>query len=131
MEEKTRKIRLLDTDMFIDHFRGHPPSIEFFKSIRGSPDIIFSAVTETELIAGKECNDSKKKEMLIQFLHQFNKIEVTNQIAVLAGDIIREYGLDVPDAIIAASAIIYNAELLTRNVKDFKNIKNLKIRNPY
>jgi predicted nucleic acid-binding protein len=34
------------------------------------------------------------------------------------------------DAIIAATALVHNLPLLTRNVDDFKNITGLRIENP-
>jgi predicted nucleic acid-binding protein len=35
------------------------------------------------------------------------------------------------DAIIAATAIVYNKVLVTRNVSDFKSISNLVVFNPW
>jgi len=37
----------------------------------------------------------------------------------------------LPDAVIAATAIVNNSVLLTNNVKDFANIKGLKVINPH
>lgn len=39
--------------------------------------------------------------------------------------------IKVPDAIIAAIAIVHNQGLVTRNVSDFKSIPNLQIINPF
>ncbi|MGZ3756074.1 MAG: PIN domain-containing protein [Mucilaginibacter sp.] len=39
--------------------------------------------------------------------------------------------LKLGDAIIAATAIIHKLILITRNTKDFTNIKKLKVLNPY
>ena len=59
------------------------------------------------------------------------KIDVTNPIAVKAGDLTREHGLELADSFIAATALLYKAELLTRNVKDFQNIEGLTVKEPY
>ena len=59
------------------------------------------------------------------------RVAHSNQIAVLAGDLARENDIDIPDAIIAATAKVNKAEIVTRNIKDFKNISQLKIRVPY
>lgn len=122
---------LIDTNIFVDHLRGYSPANKFFESISSKNDIIFSSITEAELVAGKECKDSGKKQLLLQFLHRWEKIPVSNPIAVLAGDLSREHGLDIPDAIIGATAIINKAELLTKNIKDFKLISSLKVTVPY
>ncbi len=122
---------LIDTNIFVDHLRGYAPAVSFFESLASKGDIIFSAITEAELIAGQECKERTKKEGVLQFLSQWNKIIVTNQIAVLAGDLSRDKGLGLPDALIAATAIVNKAELVTKNIKDFKKITELSVRAPY
>ncbi len=37
----------------------------------------------------------------------------------------------LPDVIIAATAIVFDLTLITRNTNDFKNIPNLTVINPY
>ena len=39
--------------------------------------------------------------------------------------------IKTPDAIIAATALVYNYTIITNNEKDFINIDGLKIINPY
>ncbi len=124
-------MEILDTNLFIDHFRGYTPATLFFESLEKA---MFSAVTETELVAGSQCSVPETKKDILQFLSKWEKINVDNSIALLAGDLAREHrkdGLEIGDAIIAATAIINKAELLTRNVKDFEKIKALKVRSPY
>jgi len=122
---------LIDTNIFVDHFRGYKDSTKFFETLIERNDVLFSAITEAELVSGKECNDRNRKEKILYFLCRWNKIPVSNQIACLAGDINRGYYLSIPDAIIAATAMVNNAELLTRNFNGFKKIPSLKIRVPY
>jgi len=122
---------LIDTNIFVDHLRGYKPAINFFESILEREDILFSAITESELVAGKDCEDFDKKEKLLHFLHTWEKIPVSNIIAIHAGDISRNHNISIPDSIIAATAILTKSELLTKNVGDFKNIENLKVREPY
>ena len=124
-------MKLIDTNIFVDHLRGQGPAKAYFDSLGNEDDILFSAITEAELIAGQECKDKEKKEGVLQFLAQWKKIIVSNQIAVLAGDLSRDKELDLPDALIAATALINKAELVTRNSRDFKKIADLKISVPY
>lgn len=128
MEEKTI---LIDTNIFIDHLRNFEPAVAFFNSLLGHENIFFSAITETELLAGKHNNITEKREKLLHFLFRWNKIPVDNPLVLLAGDISRKYDVEVPDAIIAATAILNNAELITKNIKDFKKIPTLRVRMPY
>jgi len=46
-------------------------------------------------------------------------------------EIRRKYRLKLPDSIIAATAIENNLKLLTRNLKDFERIAELKSIDPY
>jgi len=125
-------MKVIDSSIFIDHFRGHPPATSFFESL--SDLALFSAVTETELLTGNQCSIAETRKKILQFLAKFEKISVDNPIAQLAGDLSREHranGLELGDALIAATAIINKAELLTRNVRDFEKIKDLRVRSPY
>ncbi|MEK6861663.1 MAG: type II toxin-antitoxin system VapC family toxin [Nanoarchaeota archaeon] len=122
---------LIDTDVFIDNLRNYAPSIKFFESLIGRNDILFSSITEAELLAGKINDNPEKREKLLHLLHYWNKIPADNPIAELAGDICRKYNLTIPDAIIAASAILNNAELITKNARDFQKISGLKSQTPY
>lgn len=122
---------IIDTNIFIDHLRGHAAATKFLESLIGREDVTFSAVTETELLAGKVNEDSKKREMLLHLLHQWTKVSFGNPVAAFAGDIQREFGLETPDAIIAATARSTGAELITRNLKDFQRVPELKVRAPY
>ena len=94
-------------------------------------DVVFSAITEAELVAGKACEDEQKKRVLLHFLARWKKIPVSNPIACLAGDINRKYGLLIPDALIAATALTEKSQLITRNLKDFKKVPNLTVKAPY
>jgi hypothetical protein len=119
----------IDTNILVDHLRGHAPGVKFLRTTK--EEILFSAITETELLAGKANNDPKQREALLQLLGQWKKIDVTNPVAKLAGDLCREYTIEVPDGIIAATAILNRAELITRNIKHFRHIKELQVRSPY
>lgn len=122
---------LIDTNIFVDHLRNFGEAVKFFETLVGRDDVIFSAITEAELIAGKSSKDKEKKGKLLYFINRWNKIPVTNPIALQAGDIYRDYELEIPDAIIAATALQNNAELITKNIKDFQKVYGLKIKVPY
>ncbi len=135
MEEKESKnlMVVIDTSIFVDYLRNYEPAVNFFKSLSSSDyrDVYFSAITETELLAGKSCNNSLIRDKILLMLNHLHKIEITNPIALLAGDICRKNEIDVPDAILAASSIINKTELVTKNIKDFQNIEELNFKSPY
>ncbi len=125
-------MKVIDSSIFIDHFRGYPSATSFFESL--IDEALFSAITETELLTGSQCATAETRKNILQFLAKFEKVNVDNSIAQLAGDLSREHknnGLEIGDALIAATALINKAELLTRNLKDFEKIKGLKVKSPY
>jgi len=44
---------------------------------------------------------------------------------------LEKYKIKLPDAIIAATAIVYDLILVTRNISDFKNIDGLHVVDPH
>ena len=123
---------VLDTDIFIDLLRGFEKAKKYFEELDKEDNIVYySAVTEVELISGKECRKIEKKAEIIKILSQFSKISVDNRIAVKAGDFRRECGTAFTDAVIAATAFFMKANLVTRNVDDYRKIKEVALKVPY
>jgi len=52
------------------------------------------------------------------------------EIAGKAIQLMREQRIKLPDAVIAATSIINNFTLVTRNIKDFISIEGLHVYNP-
>ena len=128
MEKAEGSLMLIDTNLFVDHLRNYAPAVDFFEHLN---DASFSAITESELLAGTANNSAEKRDKLLHFLRRWKKISVDNPLVMVAGDLSRNHGIEIPDAIIAASALVHNLELITRNVKDFKDIPHLRVRSPY
>ena len=85
-----------------------------------------SAVTVLELWAG----DSSKKqgELIEKILEGVSVVPMDREIAELAGNLKREYKLQVQlaDLIIGATAVWIKGELVTKNKKDFSQVPGLK-----
>jgi predicted nucleic acid-binding protein len=110
---------LVDTDIFIDHLRGARELP--VRRDRGS----YSSVTRCELFAGRD-----QEEAIRRLLRPFREIPVVGSIAERAGRLRRENGLDLADALIAATALEHRLTLVTRNRKDFERVRGLKVRSP-
>lgn len=121
---------LLDSDIFIDFLRSYPPSKEWFFAIEWE-NSYFSAITEGELLSGKECSEEQAKKKTLELLQAATKILVTNEIAQKAGELRRTYAVPMMDAFIAATALVQGAVLLTRNMKHYERIKELTVKKPY
>jgi len=89
-----------------------------------------SAITEIELLCWKT-TDEKDLKILHSFIEDAMVFELEKSIKVKTADIRKSHRIKLPDAIIAATAIIYDLTLITKNTKDFKNITNLDSVNPF
>ena len=91
---------------------------------------VISAITEIELLCWKTASE-KDLEVLHNFINDALVIELEQPIKLKTADIRKVHRIKLPDAIIAATAIVYDLTLISRNVVDFSNINGLKIINPW
>ena len=123
---------VFDTSILIDHLRNVDKATEIVEKVKeGSIVGYISILTEAELFAGKDSADSNKRALLVELLNIFNKIEVNEGIARLAGEFKRKYNISLADAIIAATSFMTRCKLITQNIKDFKKISEIASEKPY
>ena len=120
------KHHLVDTNIMIDYLRGYPPAIALIESL--SDRLSLSTITIAELYAGIRGKDERHNiELLIS---AFEIISVDQDIAIKAGDYkntyFKSHQIYLADAMIAATADVFDVILLTLNVKHFPMIKGLK-----
>ena len=92
--------------------------------------IAISAITEIELLCWKAAKESDLK-VLNEFISDCFVIDLEQEIKLKTADIRKKYNIKLPDAIIAATAMVYSLGLVTRNEKDFMQIEGLNIINPF
>lgn len=108
--------RLLDIDVLIDHLRG-ARQLEPYGEDR------YSVITRAELFAGRGAHEDKLRELL----GSLAELPVDRGVAEQAGRIRRDLGLALPDALVAATALVHGLALLTRNRRDFERVPRLKL----
>ena len=123
---------LIDTDVIIDHLRGEEKARDFLKMIKAEEaDIFYSIITKAELYSGVR---PKEEVKVIGLLSSMKEVNIDGEIAVSAGRYRKKYhashGLLLPDALIAASAKITEAVLVTLNKKHYP-MKDIQIQIPY
>ena len=121
---------LMDTNVVIEFLGGTLPdsSNSWLQDVIEQDLQYLSVINQMELLGF----NAPAQEM--QTLNDFidcSKIlpldtPVVNQTILLR----KNLKIKLPDAIIAATALIYNLTLLSRNIKDFKNIDGLNVLNP-
>jgi predicted nucleic acid-binding protein len=111
---------LVDTDVFIDHLRGAQRL-----SVHGE-SVSYSVVTRCELFAGSHVDEEGVRVLLAPF----RELVVDRRIAERAGRIRRETGTRIADALIAATALEHELTVVTRNLRDFDRIAQLRLHLP-
>ena len=91
---------------------------------------IISAITEIELLCWKTATE-KDLELLHNFINNVVVIELEQPIKLMTAELRKTHLTKLPDAIIAATAIVYELTLLSRNVTDFNSIPEIKLINPW
>ena len=113
------KRSLIDTNVWIQLLRRDSSTYQFVKHLSQRSQILVSTITIAELYAGEL---SDEEERLYWALRNSLHVAVTTEIAVRAGHYSRHFkshSLDLPDCLIAATAKIAQADLVTYNIRHF------------
>lgn len=120
---------ILDTDVLIDAARGVDDAVNCLQKIEDKSFLAISVVTQLELIIG--CRNKKELKFLELFLQRFEIISLSEQISDMAVSLLKTYrlshGLLIADALIAATAIVVNAQMISKNQKDYRFIEHLDL----
>jgi len=113
------RLRPIDTDVLIDYLRGQPEAIAYLEGL--TDPLLVSAVTVAELYAG--VREGADRKALENFLIPFLVVPVDEAIARQGGlyrrDFGKSHGTGLADALIAATAELRHATLVTLNKKHF------------
>ena len=122
---------LTDSNVVIDYLAGKLPA-SGMELLNGVVDegIVVSVITRIEVLG---CDLDKDDERVLKgFLDEALIIDIGEEIADITISIRKSRKIKVPDAIIiAATAIVLELTLLTRNIDDFNGIKGLKVIDPW
>lgn len=120
---------VLDTSILIDYLRHGVTSERFFEEKKQLVSIFLPTIVIFELFSGKSTQNSNTVKTIENFIKFFSRIELDEAIAQKAGELYRQIGkrIDVPDYIIAASALSIGGTVVTLNKKHFDQIPNLPL----
>lgn len=111
---------LVDTDVFVDHLRGDR------RLAAGRDRVHYSSITRAELFAGPETELDAVRTLLAPFTEH----PVLPPLAELGGHLRRTAAIPLPDALIAATALLGGLTLITRNRRHFERVDGLAVRSP-
>ncbi|BDI03698.1 type II toxin-antitoxin system VapC family toxin [Sphaerotilus microaerophilus] len=119
---------LVDTDVLIWHLRGYPQATRRLDQL---PNLTISAVTYLELLQGMR---NKAELVAVQKMLQRRQtvtLPITEAITRHATELMEamtlSHGLQMGDALIAATALEHGLPVLTGNVKHFAAVPALQI----
>ena len=122
---------LLDSNVLIDALAGLPHGVRVLQEARHRPDVLvsFSAITRVEVLGFPSL--SQQEEAAIRtLLNEFDEVPISNTVIEQTIAIRKSGSIKIPDALIAATAQITGATLVTRNTNDFVRVPGLTVVHP-
>jgi len=121
-------VKLLDTTVAVDYLRGREEAVALLDELVAMDDVMASEVVRFELLAGVR---EKEVEALEQFFSALSWVPVGEEVSRAAGSLAQRHrrshsGIDDADYLIAATALLLEADLLTTNVRHFPMVREVK-----
>ncbi len=112
---------LLDSDIMIWHLRGKKAVTELLRDLQMAGVPACSALSVLEVQLGVRHGEEEKTDRFLESLRIF---DVNRTVANRAAQLVREnrargITIDLPDAVIAATCILYDLVLVTYNKKHY------------
>ncbi|HXS57823.1 MAG TPA: type II toxin-antitoxin system VapC family toxin [Hanamia sp.] len=119
---------LIDTNVVIDYLGNKLPlsGTAFIDNLPG----VISVITRIEILGWYNATSGQLTK-LTPFIQNSVIYSLTEHYVQKTILLRQQHKIKLPDAIIAATAIVERLTLVTRNSLDFKNIENLELLNPW
>lgn len=122
-------MKSLDTSVAVDHLRGAQAAVGLLhRLVEDNEQLVASEVVRFELLAGVR---EHERDALERFFEAVTWHAVDETVARVAGALALQHrraysGIDDADYLIAATALLLDAELLTVNVRHFPMLVGLR-----
>lgn len=124
---------ICDTDVLIDYWSEraarHNAVCENLEKRIGTENVTISMVSWLELLRGVQ--DKSHQARMLKRLKDVSVLMLNDDISRKAMELMQLYhlshGLQIPDCLVAATALVTDLPLYTFNTKDFKFIKGLRL----
>lgn len=125
-----RQKYLIDTNAVIDYLGKRLPDsgMDFMNTIIDAiPNV--SVITKIEVLGFNA--PTEHYQLLVQFMNDASVLDLSNDVVDASILIRKNHKTKLPDAIIAATALVYDLVVISRNISDFKNIDGIKVIDPH
>lgn len=121
-------MQVVDTSVLIAYLKGVPDARDVIMDPIVAGTVAASVLTRVEIEGGMR---SAERRAVSQLMGSLRLVPVSDPIAARAGEYVRQYrrshqGIDVVDYVIAATADVMGAEVVTLNVKHFPMFEGLR-----
>ncbi len=115
----------VDTSVLVDYLRGYGPAVQLIEQlIRDDAELVSSYAVRAEVLAGMRHGEEATTERFLALVDWdvFGEAESEAVGALGRRYLPANVGIDTPDLMLAEVANRHGAELLTTNVKHFKEL---------
>ncbi len=123
---------IFDTNTLIYFMDGTltPKGLEFVLNALEKEECAISVISKIEVL-GFPFPSVLQEQKAVKFVHSLPILHLTEDVVEKSIELRKSNKPKIADAIIAATAILLDLTLISRNEKDFKNIPGLNFINPF
>jgi predicted nucleic acid-binding protein len=120
---------IVDTDILIDVIRSIPEAITYVQSLERGGIVGISSITYMELLIG--CRNKTEQRKVERFVGRYQLAKLNEAITDRAITLLQQYrlshGLLIADGLIAATALVIDKPLASKNQRDYRFIAGLTL----
>ncbi len=116
---------LIDTNVVIEFLGAKLPDSgsRWLENLVENDLHCLSVINQIELLGFNGQPD--EMQTLEDFINETETLPLSDKVVLKTIDIRKSHKIKLPDAIIAATAVIHKLTIITRNISDFDEIENL------
>jgi predicted nucleic acid-binding protein len=115
---------VLDTNIFIHLAKGGLDASKL-----KNDDLAFASITNIEILGNSQITVGEES-LLEALLDECEQIDLTDEVIQKAVKLRQRHRMTLGDSIVAATALVADAELWTANTDAFEHIEELRLVNP-